>query len=758
MQYNYDCFTNAAKTAIECGIKSASMMGHTYVGCEHILLGIAGTEQSVGAKILKSRGITTRDIIGVLEDVIGSGNPTVLCHENLTVKAQKVIDNSIKYMTQKGCACVGTDHLLLCILSGTDNFAKKLLKEFDLNITSMIAELEGYRTNSVQESQNKANVKQGKMPLLEKYGKNLTQAAQNGKIDALIGRDDELSKVIRILCRRHKNNPCLVGEPGVGKTAIVFGLARKIAFGEVPDLLLGKQIISLDLTALVAGTKYRGDFEDRVQNLINEARANPDVILFIDEVHTVVGAGSAEGSVDAANILKPALTMGDFKVIGATTYTEYSKCIEKDSALERRFQPIYVNEPTVEQAINIITGVKNLYSEHHGVEIDDDVIEAAVHLSSRYISDRFLPDKAIDLIDEAAAKIRLERSRGGYEELEFSKGSVALKSQNAVLSVDDIKEIVAQNCNLPIGQLSIDKAYDDPQTRLLEKIIGQDDAVAAVCKALRRSAAGIRDDKRPIGSFLFCGASGVGKTHLCRQVACELFGSEKNLIKFDMSEYSEKHSVSRLIGAPPGYVGYDDFGQLTQAVRRKPYSVVLFDEIEKAHPDIYNILLQILEDGVLTETSGRRVDFSNTVVIMTTNASCTQSGVMGFNSSKNDIMKKEIGKTFKPELLGRIDDIVFFEKLDKESLAKIAKLQVYELKTRVCKNGGVLHVDDEVYEKLAEKCDDKSGARAIRKLIRDKIEDKLSETAINSKGVFGKQFICSVAQDEIVLSVKEYGE
>ncbi len=754
MQYSYELFTNAAKTAIECGVKSASMMGHTYVGCEHILLGIAGTEQSVGAKILKARGVTTRDIIGVIEDVIGSGNPTVLCHDNFTKTAQMVIENSIKYMTQKGCTCVGTDHLLLSIVSGADNFAKKLLREFDVNITALIGELEGYRTNCVNDNSIKAsNIKVHKTTLLEKYGTNLTKAAQNGLIDPLIARTNELNKVIRILCRRHKNNPCLVGEPGVGKTAIVQGLARKIVQGEVPHLLLGKQIISLDLTALVAGTKYRGDFEDRVQNLINEVRLNPDIILFIDEVHTVVGAGSAEGSVDAANILKPALTMGDFKVIGATTYNEYRKNIEKDSALERRFQPVYVNEPSCEEAVDIIIGVKDVYSEHHGVEIPNEVISAAVSLSNRYINDRFLPDKAIDLIDEAAAKIKLENSNGEYDEV--LKGGVALKNKRATLSIDDIKEVLAQNCNLPISQLSNDVFYNDPQKRLKERIVGQDNAVQAVCKALRRSAAGIRDKQRPIGSFLFSGPTGVGKTYLCRLLALELFGSEKNLIKLDMSEYSEKHTVSRLIGAPPGYVGYDEPGQLTQAVRKKPYSVVLFDEIEKAHPDVYNILLQILEDGVLTDSSGRKVNFSNTVIVITTNTGGKQSGVMGFNSSAKDILNKEITDYFRPELLGRLDEIVMFDGLDKNALQQICKLLLEQLKKLVNENGGNLEIDDSVYEVLASECDDKSGgARALKRIIRDKIEDKLSELAIERGGMLAQQFICGVNKNEIIISVK----
>lgn len=770
MQYSYEFFTNAAKAATECAVKSASMMGHTYVGSEHLLLGIAGTEQSVGAKILKARGVTTRDIIGVIEDVIGSGNPTVLCHNDFTPKAQKIIENSIKYMSQKGCTCVGTDHLLLSIVTGEDNFAKKLLKELSVNLTSLATELELYRVNSFTDNTPKAvnTAKQPKVTLIEKYGKNLTVAAQKGEIDPLIGRKNELNKVIRVLCRRHKNNPCLVGEPGVGKTAIAEGLARMIAEGKVPDLLLGKQIISLDLTALVAGTKYRGDFEDRVQNLINEARRNTDIILFIDELHTVVGAGSAEGSVDAANMLKPALTRGDFRVIGATTYSEYRKNIEKDSALERRFQPIYVNEPTCEEAIDIIKGVRDIYSNHHGVNIPNEVISAAVMLSHRHINDRFLPDKAIDLIDEAAAKIKLEcKNTNGlineYQEMKsnhynnLNTQAVCCTKNSTTLTVEDIKEVIAENCNLPVSQLGGDMFYDDPKKRLQKKIVGQDEAVDTVCRALRRSAAGIRDKRRPIGSFLFCGPTGVGKTYLCRSIASELFGSEKNLIKLDMSEYSEKHTVSRLIGAPPGYVGFDEPGQLTEPVRKKPYSVVLFDEIEKAHPDIYNILLQILEDGVLTDSSGRRVSFANTVVVMTSNTGSQEPGVMGFNSAasaQSDKIKQKISRTFSPELLGRIDEVIVFNSLDAKSLAQICRLMLEDVKAVINENGGNLDIDDSVYDLLAVECMAVSGgARGIRKLIRDKIEDALSEHVISYNGLSGKQFICGTKDGKIIISV-----
>ncbi len=776
MQYSYEFFTNAAKTAIECAIKSACMMGHTYVGCEHILLGVAGTEQSVGAKILKTRGVTTRDIIGVIEDVIGCGNPTVLSYNDFTPRANTAIESAIKYMQQKGCACVGTDHLLLSIITGTDNFAKKLLKEFDVNLLSLSAELEEYRTHTLSENTQKTSnmPKAHKITLLEKYGKNLTVAAQNGEIDPLVGRKAELDKMIRVLCRRYKNNPCLVGEPGVGKTAIAVGLARLIAEGDVPDLLLGKQIISIDLTALVAGTKYRGDFEDRVQNLINEASQNPDVILFIDELHTVVGAGSAEGSVDAANMLKPALTRGNFKVIGATTYSEYRKSIEKDSALERRFQPIYINEPTCEEAVDIIKGIRDIYSRHHGVLIPDEVIEATVMLSHRYINDRFLPDKAIDTLDEAAAKLRLERKKtencftnksldlrginAKYTQKEYSSYCTATAVQQSnmtALSVEDIKTVIAENCNLPISRLGNDLLYDDPQKRLNNKIVGQDEAIDTVCKALRRSVAGIKDKRRPIGSFLFCGPTGVGKTYLCRSIAVELFGSEKNLIKLDMSEYSEKHTVSRLIGAPPGYVGYDEPGQLTEPVRKKPYSVVLFDEIEKAHPDVYNILLQILEDGVLTDSSGRKVSFANTVVVMTSNTGSQQSGIMGFNSTPKDKLKKEITNGFRPELLGRIDEVVIFNSLDRNKLSRICELLLFELKNIVTENGGNLEIDKSVFDLLARSCDEVSGgARGIRKLIRDKIEDKLSELAISCRGMAGRQFVCGTKDDEIIINVK----
>lgn len=776
MQYSYEFFTNAAKAAVECAVKSAGMMGHTYVGSEHLLLGIASTEQSVGSKILKARGITSRDIIGVIEDVIGSGNPTALCHNDFTPKAQTIIENSVKYMKQKGCTCVGTDHLLLNIVNGADNFAKKLLKEFCVNIPALAAELEDYRINSLGDNlhKNSSSARQAKMTLLEKYGKNLTVAAQNGEIDPLVGRQNELNKVIRVLCRRHKNNPCLVGEPGVGKTAIAEGLARRIAENKVPDLLQGKQIISLDLTALVAGTKYRGDFEDRVANLVNEARQNPDVILFIDELHTVVGAGSAEGSVDAANMLKPALTKGDFKVIGATTYNEYRKNIEKDAALERRFQPIYVNEPSCEEAVDIIRGISDIYSRHHGVIISDEVISAAVKLTHRYMNERFLPDKAIDVIDEAAAKIKLEfkgLDTSVGEHLEFNKSKAYYMADNdamcctktltctggvAALTVEDIKEVIAENCNLPVTQLGNDVFYKDPFENLNKKVIGQKSAVESVCDTLRRSAAGVRDKRRPIGSFLFCGPTGVGKTHLCRAIAAELFGSDKNLIKLDMSEYSEKHTISRLIGAPPGYVGFDEAGQLTDPVRKNPYSVVLFDEIEKAHPDICNILLQILEDGVLTDTAGRRVSFANTVVVMTSNTASGQTGAVGFNAVQEDKIKKDIKKQFRPELLGRIDEIIVFSTLDQAALTKICEQMLCELKQIVAENGGDILFDDNVAKVLASHCKEGESARALRKIIHHNLEDKLCRLALDKGGIAKNRFLCSIKENEIILKAEAF--
>ena len=642
-----------------------------------------------------------------------------------------------------------------------------------------------------------------------KYGRDLTAEAKKGKIDPVIGRENEIERVIQILCRRTKNNPCLIGEPGVGKTAVVEGLAQKIADGSVPEILENKRLITLDLTGMVAGTKYRGDFEERIKSVIDEVTKAGNIILFIDEVHTIIGAGSAEGATDAANILKPSLARGEFQLIGATTISEYRKNIEKDSALERRFQPVNVAEPTEVDAVLILKGIKDKYEAHHKVKISDKAIEAAVKLSARYISDRFLPDKAIDLIDEAASRVRLTACAAPPElkELEEKIASTeaekdeAINSQeyeraaalrdsekklkedykaakenwhkqnsniNGEVGEEDIAEIVSSWTGVPVSQLT-----EEESERLLKleqelhnRIVGQDEAVTAVAKAIRRGRVGLKDPKRPIGSFIFLGPTGVGKTELCKALADALFGSENMMIRLDMSEYMEKHTVSRLVGSPPGYVGFEEGGQLTEKVRRNPYSVILFDEIEKAHPDVFNMLLQILEDGILTDSQGRRVDFKNTVIIMTSNVGArliTEKKVsFGFGESGKDenkdvkeLVLNELKSTFRPEFLNRVDDIIVFSKLNKEQIAEISEKMLSNLAIRLKNLNITAEFDDSVKYALSEKgFDPVYGARPLRREIQNKIEDPLSEKILDSSVKNGDTVLCSYKDGEFIFEVK----
>ena len=786
MKYNFKGFSEKANEALNNAIESAQKLGHTYVGSEHILLGLLSVNSCVACKILNEKGVSYEQLFDIIKKEIGIGTPTDLTPDYLTARANNIIETAIHGARALGEKYVGTEHILISILSEQDNYAIRFLNELGIAPQDIVAEISEKYNLSADAGENhfeKQNSK--KIDNIEKFGRDLTKEAKNGRIDPVIGRDAEIERVIQILCRRTKNNPCLIGEPGVGKTAIVEGIAQKIVSGDVPEILLNKRLISLDLTGMVAGTKYRGDFEERIKAVIDEVTKNSNIILFIDEVHTIIGAGAGEGSTDAANILKPSLARGDFQLIGATTITEYRKNIEKDAALERRFQPVQVAEPSIEDAILILKGLRPKYEEFHKVKITDEAIEAAVKLSARYINDRFLPDKAIDLIDEAGSKIRLKSTKAPEEfkesEEEIDKKEkekdLAAKAQDfekaaklrdnindmkkalaekkdewhknnafsSEMTAESIADIISLSTGIPVSNLTKEESEKllSLESELHNRIIGQSDAVTAVSKAIRRGRVGLKDPKRPIGSFIFLGPTGVGKTELCKALSECMFGSENMMIRLDMSEYMEKHTVSRLIGSPPGYVGFEEGGQLTEKVRRKPYSVILFDEIEKAHPDVFNILLQILEDGVLTDSQGRKVDFKNTVIIMTSNIGArliTDKKVsFGFGESGDDndadIKDKvlsELKGAFRPEFLNRVDDIIVFNKLTKDEIKQITINMLGILKQRLKNMDFDVEFTDAVIEKLSEKgYDPFYGARPLRRVIQTEIEDKLSERILD---------------------------
>ncbi len=814
MKYNFNGFTSKANEALNQAISSAEQLGHTYVGSEHLLLGLLKIGSGVAASVLNRNGVTAEKIEELIRATIGCGTPTRLSPDYFTPRAKRVIETAMAGCSSMGKKYVGTEHLLIGILSEGDNYAIRFINEIGADtsaITSEALSASGINPeNSMGKNEKSASKSDGNVPTLSKFGRDLTAEAKKGKIDPVIGREKEIERVIQILCRRTKNNPCLIGEPGVGKTAIVEGLAQKIAEGAVPDILQNKRVFTLDLTGMVAGTKYRGDFEERIKSVIDEVTKAGDIILFIDEVHTIIGAGSAEGSTDAANILKPSLARGEFQLIGATTISEYRKNIEKDSALERRFQPVNVAEPSEEDAILILKGLKDKYEAHHKVKITDEAITAAVKLSTRYISDRFLPDKAIDLIDEAASKVRLsvcaappelkeleekiaaaeaekdeainsqefERAaslRDSEKKLkaEYEKARDDWKKQNShsngEVGEQDIAEIVSSWTGVPVSQLT-----EEESARLLRledelhnRIVGQDEAVTAVAKAIRRGRVGLKDPKRPIGSFIFLGPTGVGKTELCKALAQAMFGSENMMIRLDMSEYMEKHTVSKLVGSPPGYVGFEEGGQLTEKVRRNPYSVILFDEIEKAHPDVFNMLLQILEDGILTDSQGRRVDFKNTIIIMTSNVGArliTEKKIsFGFGESGKDdnkdvkeLVLNELKNTFRPEFLNRVDDIIVFSKLDKEQIAEICVKMLNNLSERLKNLNITAEFDDSVKYALAEKgFDPVYGARPLRREIQNKIEDPLSEKILDSSVKNGDTVVCTYKDGNFEFTVKQ---
>ena len=810
MKYNFNGFTQKANEALNLAISSAELMGHTYIGSEHILLGILKGGSGVASTILVKNNITAEKIEDLIVKTIGKGNVTNLSPDYFTQRAKKAIEVATNGAFNLNKKQVGTEHLLIGILSENDNYAIRFINKLGVDVaflTSAALNAAGvsneYNGNSNYENKNEN--KNSKTPTLEKFGRDLTEAAKNGKIDPVIGRSDEIERVIQILCRRQKNNPCLIGEPGVGKTAIAEGLALKISQNDVPEILLNKRVVSLDLTGMVAGTKYRGDFEERIKAVIEEVIKNQDVILFIDEIHNIVGAGSAEGSTDAANILKPSLARGEMQVIGATTLNEYRKYIEKDSALERRFQPVNVGEPGTEDSILILKGLIQKYEQHHSVKFTEQAIKAAVELSARYITDRYLPDKAIDLIDEAGSKVRLKnsvapqdiknleaqiadiskqkeaainsqdfelsanlRDRERELNLKLNQNRTEWKGEtaNGVVDAEDIANIVSAWSGVPVTQLT-----ESESQRLLNlenvlhgRIVGQNEAVKAVSKAIRRGRVGLKDPNRPIGSFIFLGPTGVGKTELCKALAEAMFGNESAIIRLDMSEYMEKHTVSRLIGSPPGYIGFEEGGQLTEQVRKKPYSVVLFDEIEKAHPDVFNILLQILDDGILTDSAGRKVDFKNTVIIMTSNIGARliteKKQTFGFgveqdNNTDYDNIKSlviaELKKTFRPEFLNRIDDTIVFHKLNTEQITTIAKNMLENLAKKLKNLGVKAEFKESAVSAVAnEGYDAVYGARPLRRAIQNNIEDKLSELMLEGTIKKGDSVTCCYQNGQYV--------
>ena len=796
-------FTEKAREAIQYSHDIACELGHGYIGSEHLLLGVLKADDGVGAKALADRGVSYNAAREKVVQMLGSSTPLDSHTElALTPRSKRILEIAAMEARKLGLGFIGTEHILAAIVRDGDGVAAQVLASMGVHMGNLYQDMLSDMTGDAavaSASKRKAAKGAAKTPTLDQFGSDFTALAKEGKFDPVIGRDSEISRVLQILSRRTKNNPCLIGEPGVGKTAVAEGLAQKIANGDVPEILKDKRLVSVDLSSMVAGAKYRGEFEERLKKAVEEVTAAGNVILFIDEIHTIVGAGSAEGAIDASNILKPSLARGEIQLIGATTVNEYRKYIEKDAALERRFQPVMVGEPTVEETVQILNGLRDRYEAHHSVKITDEALKAAAKLSQRYITDRFLPDKAIDLVDEAASKKRLSSMTApdDIKELERelekttnekqaaivaqdfeqaavlrdaekklkeqidsgkSKWKEGASSNELVVSGDDIADVVSEWTNIPVRKLA-----EEESERLMklekvlhERVIGQDEAVTAVAKAIRRGRAGLKDPKRLIGSFIFLGPTGVGKTELSKALAESMFGTEDAIIRVDMSEYMEKHSVSKFIGSPPGYVGFDEGGQLTEKIRKKPYSVLLFDEIEKAHPDVFNIMLQILEDGILTDAQGRKVDFRNTVIIMTSNLGAKEilntGSKLGFAGEKSEgnakdefkIIKErvmeELKRAFRPEFLNRIDDIIVFERLNEENIRAIARLMLNELTKRLAANEIKAEFSDAAVAEIAkEGYDPTYGARPLRRAIQSKIEDMLSEEIIDGKITAGDE-------------------
>jgi len=794
-------FTPKAQGALQSAKRCAEKLGHTYIGSEHLLLGILSTD-CVGSKILDEKKISYSEAYDKVVEISGSGSFSNLSGGELTPKCKRIIECSSSCAKRFKSSFIGSEHMLFAICEDSESVASKILGTLGVNTQVLKNEIATFLDSSTA-SQKTDKREIPSCPILSQYGKNLNLLAEDNKLDPLFCRDDEVLRVIQILSRRTKNNPCLIGEPGVGKTSIVEGLAKKIVDGNVPSVLKNKIVVSLDLSSMVAGAKYRGEFEERMKGVLNELKSSDNLILFIDEIHTIIGAGSAEGALDAANIIKPSLARGHIQVIGATTTKEYRRHIEKDSALERRFQPVTVNEPTKSEALEILKGLRCKYEEHHRVRITDDALASAIELSCRYINDRFLPDKAIDLIDEASSCVKINNLSASpkLKSLENKARELTRKKEDAILSEDfalassirdeeilvklelnkeraksekikgdaiptvsahDIAMIVTKWTSVPVNQLT---ESEESRLRHLEellgkRVIGQSEAIKSVASSIKRGRIGLKNPKKPIGSFLFLGPTGVGKTELCRAISEIVFGSENNIIRLDMSEYMEKHSVSRLIGSPPGYVGYEEGGQLSEAVKNKPYSLVLFDEIEKAHSDVYNILLQIMEDGVLTDSQGRKIDFKNTILILTSNIgakSITEPKRLGFGDNidnENEKMRMQINdalkREFNPEFLNRLDEIVIFNKLSKENIKEICKIMLNEV-SALAKNIGItLELDESVYDYIATLGYDKQyGARPLRRIITSKIENELSDRILGGEIKSG-DFVVINCENEII--------
>ncbi len=815
MNDRLDKFTERAKKVLVYAQDEATRFNHNYIGTEHLLLGLLREGDGIAAKVLGNLGVELNKVRSAVEFIIGRGERMVVGDINLTPRAKRVIELAVEEARRLGHNYIGTEHLLLGLVREGEGIAAGVLESLGVNLDKVRAQVVQVVSHGAMETQQRSGKKTSKTPLMDQMGVDLTAAARRDELDPVIGRVEEIERVIQILSRRTKNNPALVGDPGVGKTAIVEGLAQRIVSGDVPESLKGRRLLTLDIGSLVAGTKYRGEFEERLKKVIEELKASDDTMIFIDELHTLVGAGAAEGAVDAANILKPALARGELQAIGATTADEYRKYIDKDAALERRFQPVKVGEPTIEETIEILRGVRERYEDHHKVKITDESIKLAAEMAGRYVTDRFLPDKAIDVIDEASAKVKIragstpkelreliaeieeivsqkdiaiaesdfetadelraqERaSRARAEQLE-TDWAEARRDTTPEVTVDDVLSVVSVWTGIPVSRIAEEESQRllQMEEELHKTVVSQNEAIETLAKAVRRARAGLKDPKRPIGSFIFLGPTGVGKTLLARALAEFMFGSQDSLVRIDMSEYMERHSVSRLVGAPPGYVGYEDAGQLTEAVRRRPYSVILLDEIEKAHPDVFNILLQLMEDGRLTDSHGRTVDFRNTIVIMTSNIGAQlikRSSGIGFvvndggEIAEEDEYKRmsgkvtgELKKAFRPEFLNRIDATVVFRALTRKDIHKIVDLELDLVRERLAEHEIALEITEDAMDLLAEKgYDPDFGARPLRRAIQDLLEDPLAEKLLAGEFAAGDKVSIERDGDELRAGSRE---